>query len=92
MKSCLATILLLMFIFPAPLAAVDYVYTMANGNEVYTCGHMKTGRRIKVKEIAKSVYMVRGGLYYGKVHAGSFREAARVACGEIDPPEYQKKK
>ena len=86
MKSYLALLFLTLFIFPAQLLAIDYVYTKANGNKVYKCNNIGTGGKAKIKEVSKGQYMVRGGGFYGKVYADSFKTAAQIACGEIDYP------
>lgn len=90
MRSYLALFLLLFFIFPAQLLAIDYIYTEANGNKVYKCNNIGTGGKAKIKEVSKGQYMVRGGAFYGKIYADSFRTAARIACGEIEYLEAPK--
>ena len=86
MKSYLVLFLLLIFILPIQLLAIDYVYTESNGNKVYKCDAFGTGGQARIKEVGKGLYKVRGGGFYGKVHADSFKTAARIACGEIDYP------
>lgn len=92
MKSYLALFLLIFFIFPAQLLAIDYIYTEANGNTVYKCNNIGTGGRAIVKEVSEGQYVVRGGAFHGKVYTNSPRKAAQIACGEIEHPGAPKER
>ena len=74
---------LLIFLIPIPLIAVDYMYIDNHGIRYYRCDALGAGGTAEVKYAGNGKYRITSGFKTGIIQAGSLILAARIACGEV---------
>ena len=74
---------LLIFLIPIPLIAIDYMYIDNHGIRYYRCDALGAGGTAEVKYAGNGKYRITSGFKTGIIQAGSLILAARIACGEV---------
>ena len=77
------TFVLLIFLIPTPLIAIDYMYIDDHGIRYYRCDALGAGGTTGVKYAGNGKYRITSGFKTGMIRAGSLLIAARIACGEL---------